>query len=172
MLSKTISNFLLGGKSIGSFINSAESQSEKMMYKDVSLDNQGHFTFPTSAQEVEHLNTKQYNRFWVGKMTFLLENRKKSMGRGKPIITGRLFPGKRIWKSSLSKCPGSTEPWENPPASPPSQELKSSVPGHFRICFLYNSIIDHTFSHKQTTFLDTYNRKCSTPQHAWFWYVF
>lgn len=63
ILSKSISNFLLGGKSIGSFINSAESQSEKMTYKEVSLDNQGHFTFPASVQEVEHLNTKQYNRF-------------------------------------------------------------------------------------------------------------
>lgn len=63
MLSKSISHSLLGGKSIGSFSNSAETQSEKMTYEGVSLDNQGRPTFPTSAQEVEHLNTKQYNRF-------------------------------------------------------------------------------------------------------------
>ena len=139
-----------------------------MTYKDVSLDNQGHSTFPASVQEVEHLNTKQYNRFWVGKMTtFLLENRKKSIGRGKTTTTGRLLPGKKIWKSSLSKLLGSREPWEDPPASSPHQGLESSIPGHqsFRICFLHNSIIEHTISHKQTTFLDTYNRKCSTPQY-------
>lgn len=39
MLSKSISHFLSGGKSIRSSINFVESQNKKMTDKDVSLDN-------------------------------------------------------------------------------------------------------------------------------------